>query len=218
MSCWRDGLISFILFFSLCTTFPRGDLHGQVGAGTPCYVLCSPGSPGSCVPNPWYQSIVCQMCTLQPEDGCRHLWGGFSIAPHARVCRAQLLLVAAQRSPPCTSANSSCLTQIRAASAWQRCCSFNHRCGAGRNVLNTHVCLPASCLPFLGIRWMSSCLRHTQPKSQIVSHSCWRHYIHASIYICMYILIPSQTTAACSTSFYLLSTCYFLFLMEFVWT
>lgn len=126
------------------------------------------------------------MCTLEPEDSCGHLWGGFSIAPHAGVCRAQPSLVAAQCSPPYTPATSSCLEQIRAASAWWKCCSFTHRGRAGRKVLNTHICLSACCLPFLEIRWMSSCLRHTQPKSQIVPYSCWRHHIDASVYMYVY--------------------------------
>lgn len=74
-----------------------------------------------------------------------------------------------------------------------------------KSVKLTHVCSSASCLPFLELRWMSSCLKHAllSPNSPSIP-------AEGTTYI-WYILISSQTTAACSPSFSLLSTYYIVF-------
>lgn len=83
--CPVEGMGWFPSFsFSLCVPpFSRADLPGQVHAGALWFKLCSPGWPGSWVPYPWYQPIICQMCTLgTPADSC----GAVSPLPPMQEC------------------------------------------------------------------------------------------------------------------------------------
>lgn len=139
--------------------------------------------------------------------------------PPTGVCRAQLSLVGA-RCFLCTSASSSWLAQTGAAFAGWRCCSLSHRHWAGRKVLNTHVCSSVFCLPFWELGWTSSCLKHIQ---QVSVHSPFLlkllHIYLGFICVCMHKLSSSQISAACLSSFSLLSTYYIVFFrMAFAWT